>query len=94
MIFLRYMAAGKIRTQRNLLISPEFTQLHPGLCDICRRSLEGGWKLFDSLLQLLHVGHSVIMTIIPKDILKTLRVICVISHLLFKQALQNINQGQ
>ena len=42
------MAAGKIRTVRNLLITPEFTQFHPGLVGILRSSLDGGWKMFEA----------------------------------------------
>ena len=48
---LRYMAAGKIATQRNLLLHPELTELHPGLAEIMRCSLEGGWKIHETCQQ-------------------------------------------
>ena len=48
---LRYQPAGKIMTPRNLLITAEFAQLHPGIVDILRFSMENGWKLFETCMQ-------------------------------------------
>ena len=45
---LRYYPAGKIMTQRNLLITAEFAQLHQGIVEILRYSMENGWKLFET----------------------------------------------
>ena len=45
---LRYHPAGKIMTQRNLLITAEFAQLHQGIVEILRYSMENGWKLFET----------------------------------------------
>ena len=47
----RYEAAGAIRTPRHLLVSSEFTDLHPMLVELLRIHLEGGWVLWDLWLQ-------------------------------------------
>ena len=48
----RYMPAGEIATQRNLLVHPQFTQLHPGLSEILRCAMAGGWKLYEAFWQM------------------------------------------
>jgi len=45
------MPAGEIATQRNLLVHPQFTQLHPGLSEILRCAMAGGWKLYEAFWQ-------------------------------------------
>ena len=50
-MIVRYMAAGKIRTVRNLLVAPEFSKLHPTLDEILRWSLDDGWKLWAAWLK-------------------------------------------
>ena len=45
---MRYMAAGEIRTSRHLLLTHEFVQLHPGLVELLRLWLTGGWVLWDA----------------------------------------------
>lgn len=42
------MAAGEIRTSRHLLLTHEFVQLHPGLVELLRLWLTGGWVLWDA----------------------------------------------
>ena len=55
---LRYKAAGKIRTPRHLLITSEFSKLHPGLVELLRLHLEGGWVLWDPCLQIWVISVS------------------------------------
>ena len=70
LMIVRYMAAGKIRTVRNLLVAPEFSKLHPTLDEILRWSLDGGWKLWAAWLKTsfsLHWLDSVMSTEIPSS---------------------------
>ena len=67
----RYMPAGEIATQRNLLVHPHFTQLHPGLSEILRCALAGGWKLYEAFWQM---GVSKFVPSCPRESLRARRI--------------------